>query len=564
MLCEKCHSRPACVHIRAYGPDGQSQDHNLCLQCAMTSMTDQADLSRFLQILEENAKDGGAKLPISMEELKRLADMARRNEPEKRCPECGRTLSQLLKSQSLGCLKCLEAFREDIRGFLREPLAAQRRHKAASTGLLHPTEPSYDQERLAELREDLARAVQAEQYEKAAMLQEQIHALGQDIAATLQPSEDTAFQTYKQLCDEFRNRPRADYAVNDAELPVWAPTHLTSPTIRLASIVRYNRNLKDYPLPPYQGATLTDATDVADRLLKILQQDPLFADATVIQPGQCREAEQQQLVSRRYVAPSFLNRPYPVYLLHSANRRIIARINGEDHLQVELWSEPGEAYRSVQLLLQFDARLRRQVTLATDAEFGVLTRKLPSLGSGMVIGELLHLPAMALESRQDTVANACHELHLFFKSFYSQNFPQSAGLYFIRTEFAMGETLNRRCRMVARGAAILERHELAARSARHNVPDLRLFLLDRLGRAAGTIKGARFVEPEEARYLLSMLWLGAEMGVFPEVNWGLLFRDYARLPVHPTEDKQDRHSQQLASITARMLRHDFGHEEDLE
>lgn len=531
----------------------------------MTSMTDQAELSRFLQILEENAKEGGGGLPISLDELKRLANMAMRSEPEKRCPECGRTLSQLLKSQSLGCNKCLDAFREDIRNFLQKPLAAQRRHKSSSTGVLTSTEPTYSQERLADARKELARAVKEEQYELAARLQREIHDIGKDIAEAARRSNAPSQTTYAQLCAELLGRARTDYAPDhQIELPIWAPSHLDEANIRLASVVRYNRNLADYPLPPYKSASLTDATDVADRLLKVLQHDPLFEGATVIQPGQCREAEQQQLVSRRYVSPSFLNRPYPVYLLHSPNCRVFARINGEDHLQVELWDEPGETIHSAQILQQFDARLQRQLPLAADAEFGAITRKLPSMGSGMVIGELLHLPALTMENRQESIANACHELQLFFKSFFSQNSPQSAGIYFVRTEYAMGETLNRRCRMVTRGATILERHEIAARNARRNIPAQRLLLLDRLGRAAGTIKGARFVEPDEARYLLSMLWLGAEMGVFQNLNWGMLFRDYARLPVIPPGAQQERISQKLASITARMLRHDFGHEEDLE
>ena len=566
MLCEKCHSRPACVHIRAYGPDGQSQDHNLCLQCAMTSMTDQADLARFLQILEENAKDGGTKLPVSLEELRKLASSALKGEPEKRCPECGRTRSQLLKQQSIGCRKCLDAFRDEIRDFLKAPLAAQRHHKSASTGLLLPAEPTYDQERMADLREQRDRAVKSEQYERAAMLQQQIDALEKDLADAPPADTDHSFAAYRQNCAETLGRARAEYAANAAELPVWAPARMgPQATIRLASIVRYNRNLADYPLPPYQAASLTEATDVAERILQALQRDPLFDGAEVIQPGQCRETEQQLLMSRRLVPPSFLNRPYPVYLLLSANRRILARINGEDHLQIEVWGDPGDAYRAVQLLQQFDARLRRQLPLATDAEFGVVTRKLPSLGSGIVVGELLHLPALAMECRQECLANACHELRLLFKNYYPQSEQQPAGLYFVRTEFAMGETLNRRCRMVARGAAILERHELAARSAHRNLAALRTQLMDRLGRAAGILKGARSVAPTEARYLLSMLWLGTELGVFRQLNWALLFRDYARLPADaPTDDPTDRHAQQTAAVIARMLRHDFGHEEDLE
>ncbi|MBR6470335.1 MAG: UvrB/UvrC motif-containing protein [Victivallales bacterium] len=565
MLCEKCHIRPACVHIRAYGPDGQ-QDHNLCLQCAITTMPDQADLSRFLQVLEENSKETGVKLPVPLEELKRLAKLGEAKSSEKRCPTCGMGLSDLLRQRRLGCRECLSAFREDLRDILREPLAEQRRHKASCSGLPQTSgEPSYAQIRLAELREDLARAVKAEQYERAAQLQQQITAFTQDLTQespqSLLPLEDT----YTQLCAEVRALPENSSGAASLA-PVWAPRQmLPDMTIRLSGVVRYSRNLADFPLPPYPGATIHEASEPADLLLKFLKADPLFADATLIQPTSENRAESLHLTHCGLAPASFLNRPYPVYLLLSANRRVIARINHEEHLQLEIWGEKGDQLRAIQVIQAFDARLQRRFHLATDAEFGAVTHRVSSLGSGIQIAEFLHLPALCMEDRQNSLANACHELHLAIQPFFPQKGPHPANIMVLLNEFALGDTLNRRCRQVTRAAAILERHEREARCALQNNEPQRLSLLDRLGRAAGTIKGARLVEADEARHLLSMLWLGHELGVFPQLNWAVLFRDYARLPLGAWNagagDAKTRH---LASVTARMLRHDFGHEEDME
>ena len=365
-----------------------------------------------------------------------------------------------------------------------------------------------------------------------------------------------------------RSLPASLFASADLPLPVWAPRQiLPGMTIRLSSVVRYCRNLADYPLPPYSGGTVSEASEPAELLLKTLKSDPLFADATVIQPSAENRGVILQLIYCNLAPPAFASHPYPVYLLVSANPRIVARINHDDHLQLEIWGDKGEQLRALQLVQAFDARLQRQLRLATDAEFGAITHKLSNLGSGIQFAEFLHLPALCLEGRQDSVANACHELHLSIHPFFAHTASQPANILVLRTEFAMGETLNRRCRQVARAAAMLERHEREARCALQNHEPQRLSFIDRLGRAAGIIKGARLVDAEEARYLLSMFWLGHEVGVFPQLNWAVLFRDYARLPASTGNASQRLNAtdrQRLSSVTARMLRHDFGHEEDLE
>ena len=532
-------------------------------------MPDQADLSRFLQVLEENSKETGVKLPVPLEELKRLAKLGEPSLSAKRCPTCGLALSELFKRQKLGCRSCLNAFRAELRDFLRGPLAAQRRHKASSSGLPQTSgEQSYLQVRLEEMRQELSQAVKAEQYERAAQLQQQIKALSQDLSRERQSVLLSEGDTYSQLCAVIRALPGFAYLAPGTPVPVWTPRQiLPGMTIRLASVVRYSRNLADFPFPPYTGATIQEASEPAELLLKFLQSEPLFADATLVRPTAENRSQSAQLTYCNMAPPAFLNHPFPVFLLVSANRRVIARINHEDHLQLEIWGEKGDQARAIQLIQAFDARFQRRFHLATDAEFGAITHRLASLGSGIQIAEFLHLPALFMEGRQDSIVNACHELHLAIQPFYAQKNPYPANIMMLRDEFALGETLNRRFRQVARAAAMLERHEREARCALQNNETQRLSLLDRLGRVAGTIKGARLVDANEARHLLSMLWLGHELGVFAQLNWAVLFRDYARLPPASPKTDQPADDQQMrrqSIVTARMLRHDFGHEEDME
>ena len=90
---------------------------------------------------------------------------------EKRCPVCGHTFSDFQKTGKLGCGECYNTFRAPVERTLRQ-IHANPVHvgkvPSRSAGTLK-------RERLyADLKKQLAEAVQNEDYEKAAKLHKQI------------------------------------------------------------------------------------------------------------------------------------------------------------------------------------------------------------------------------------------------------------------------------------------------------------------------------------------------------------------------------------------------------
>lgn len=109
------------------------------------------------------------------------------------CPGCGMTFTQLKKTGLVGCASCYETFEKKLTALLR------RAHDGGSlhVGKVPPLPPADEApsevverdtvalaERVASLRDELARAVEAEAYEKAARIR--------DALMELRASEDDA------------------------------------------------------------------------------------------------------------------------------------------------------------------------------------------------------------------------------------------------------------------------------------------------------------------------------------------------------------------------------------
>jgi protein arginine kinase activator len=88
-----------------------------------------------------------------------------------RCPECGIRLVELRKAGRVGCARCYEVFRKQILPLLR------RVHGATEHEGMRPREAGMEPD-LAQLRDELRRAIEAEDFEQAARLRDRIGAKG--------------------------------------------------------------------------------------------------------------------------------------------------------------------------------------------------------------------------------------------------------------------------------------------------------------------------------------------------------------------------------------------------
>lgn len=171
MLCEECNLRPAEVTVTTV-IGGEKTVRHLCRECMKKYQNgDMAQLmAAILSSMTKKSEDG---------------DMS--------CPDCGMTLSQFRKSGVLGCARCYQAFKEELK-----PLFARIQGRAQHAGRRPPASPEELERirKMEEVRKKMEDAVAAEEFEMAAKYRDELKALQNEKAHASAES--------KEECDDAR------------------------------------------------------------------------------------------------------------------------------------------------------------------------------------------------------------------------------------------------------------------------------------------------------------------------------------------------------------------------
>ena len=161
VMCKECGIRPSKIHYTEI-VNNSMVTMDLCLDCAEAKGID----------VEKAGSYGLGDLVAS------LIDTTTDGEAEAigkvRCPNCGFDYSEFREVGRFGCPECYTAFETQLVPLLRQ-LHGGTQHQGKSPKELG--EKGIIRKELNELKEDLSRAVQKEDYEKAARIRDQIREL---------------------------------------------------------------------------------------------------------------------------------------------------------------------------------------------------------------------------------------------------------------------------------------------------------------------------------------------------------------------------------------------------
>ena len=162
MKCSNCGQREGIVNLTTI-QDGDVKTTYLCQQCAAEKGLEtgaamaETPLGGFLAALGESL-DPDAPLNAAL---------------ESRCSSCGASLRDFRETGRVGCAECYHSFDAPLRDLLRRLHGSThhtgKRHEGAQRAPLIAPPAS-----LRELREQLRRAVEAEQFELAAELRDKL------------------------------------------------------------------------------------------------------------------------------------------------------------------------------------------------------------------------------------------------------------------------------------------------------------------------------------------------------------------------------------------------------
>src|SRR6267142_3810881 len=157
MLCDICKQNVATVHLTQM-VEGKTKKVDLCETCSKEKGVDDptgfslADLLLGLGAAQEMAQStaGG---------------------PELKCPGCGFTQADFKKTGRLGCADCYTTFAEGLEGLLKTMHKGTRHTGKVPQSLQQSRNQA---ERMKVLQKKLAKAVEDENFEQAALLRDEI------------------------------------------------------------------------------------------------------------------------------------------------------------------------------------------------------------------------------------------------------------------------------------------------------------------------------------------------------------------------------------------------------
>lgn len=161
VMCTACGVRPSKIHYTEIVNDNMVT-MDLCLECAETKGIE----------IQKAGSYGLGDLVAG------LIDTSARTETEHigkvRCPSCGYEYSNFKKMGRLGCPDCYEAFEAQLIPLLRQ-IHGSTQHQGKTPQALG--QKALVRKELADLKEELARVVEKEEYEKAAKIRDRIKSL---------------------------------------------------------------------------------------------------------------------------------------------------------------------------------------------------------------------------------------------------------------------------------------------------------------------------------------------------------------------------------------------------
>ena len=154
-ICQSCKKKEAKVHLTEIA-NGKKREVHLCAACAAKQGIQPMDPHAILSSMAEPARDAAGV------------------ESDLTCSRCGLSFSEFRRRGRLGCGDCYRVFREGLLPLL-ERIHGNTQHLGRVPEQSAEDVPA--ERELTLLKRELARAVQCEEYERAAGLRDQVRRL---------------------------------------------------------------------------------------------------------------------------------------------------------------------------------------------------------------------------------------------------------------------------------------------------------------------------------------------------------------------------------------------------
>jgi protein arginine kinase len=320
--------------------------------------------------------------------------------------------------------------------------------------------------------------------------------------------------------------------------------------IVMSSRVRLARNLKDAAFPGW--AKKPERIKVMETIRPAVESLPEMKDAFSEAMDNLGALDKQILVERHLISREHAAKSSGSGLVLNREETFCVMINEEDHLRMQAL-RPGlqlrEAWSAID---KFDSALEKKLDYAFNNDLGYLTACPTNLGTGIRVSAMLHLPGLVLAEQINPIIQSVNKLGLAVRGLYGEGTEALGNVFQVSNQMTLGETemtiVERLDKVLLQ---IIEHEENARQTLLEKKPKV---VFNHIGRAYGIMANAHSISSKETMNLLSLMRLGVDLGLFPEVNRSLV--DELFIVTQPAH-LQKQFSDKLTAEERDLLRSDM-------
>jgi len=284
--------------------------------------------------------------------------------------------------------------------------------------------------------------------------------------------------------------------------------------IAVSSRIRLARNIKGFPFPVQ--ATPLHLKEIVDTVDFSLKTSTVLKDRKAISMPQLSQLEADILLERHLISKEFSKNRINSSLIVKHGEDISLMINEEDHIRLQCIL-PGFQFESAwNLIDQLDSELSENIPYEFDARLGFLTSCPTNLGTGMRASVMLHLPALSISGLTEPLIHGVFKLGMTVRGILGEGSDNLGNLFQVSNQSTLGESEEA---IIKRLSSIIKQIIEHERNARKKLLETRKdFLLDKIGRAYGTLKYSYLIPTSEALKSLSLLKLGVDLNIISSID----------------------------------------------
>jgi protein arginine kinase len=287
-----------------------------------------------------------------------------------------------------------------------------------------------------------------------------------------------------------------------------------SQRIVLSSRVRLARNVKGLAFPGW--AKKPERIRSLELIRPTVESLPEMVACFTESMDSLAAQDKQILVERHLVSREHAAKGAGSGLVLSKDEVLCVMINEEDHLRMQALL-PGLQIRQAWATIdEVDSRLEKKLEYAFSPKLGYLTACPTNLGTGIRVSAMLHLPGLVLAEQINPIIQAVNKLGLAVRGLYGEGTEALGNVFQVSNQMTLGEAepeiVERLSKVVAQ---LIEHEENARQSLLEKKPKV---VFNHIGRAFGILANAHSISSKETMNLLSLMKLGVDLGLFPDLE----------------------------------------------